>query len=236
MTIFEEIIPTFPFNYSITRSKRKTLAIYIKSGKIDIRAPLNSPDKWINEFIETKTPWIQKQLSDQQQKLAQKLVIADNCTVSFFGHPRTIQVIISTQQKIEMNWDHLFIYTRKNTPEQLEKLFNRWLMDQAKEYMATQTIKTARILGVESKLKEVVFRKTKTKWGHCCHDGTIQYNWLTMMAPKPVVDYLIAHETSHLLHMNHSKRFWATVEKLCPDYLNLTDWLKHNGHRLWTVV
>lgn len=236
MTINETNIPTLPFNYEISRSKRKTLAIYVKSGKVDIRAPLNSPEVWVNEFIQAKSAWIEKQLSDQQEKLKQKLIIADNHPISFFGHPRTIQVVLSSQQKVEMNWDHLFIYTRKNTPKNLEKLFNRWLMNQAKEYMITQTIKTARRLSVEDKLKEVVFRKTKTKWGHCCHDGTIQYNWLTMMAPKSVVDYLIAHETSHLLHMNHSKRFWATVEKLCPDYKNLTDWLKHNGHRLWTIA
>ncbi len=234
MSSFDNIFPTLPVNFAICRSKRKTLAIHINSGKVEIRAPLNASKVWINDFIEEKSAWIQKHLADQEVKLTQKLDITDNHLVSYFGHPRTIQVIISSQQKVGMNWEYLFIYTRKNTPEQLEKLFNRWLVNQAKEYMATQTIKTARILGVEHKLKEVVFRKTKTKWGHCSHDGTIQYNWLTMMAPKEVVDYLIAHETSHLLHMNHSARFWKTVECVCPDYKQLRHWLRDNGHRFWT--
>lgn len=234
MPIAELKTSTFPFDYELSKSNRKTLAIYVKSGKVDIRAPKNAPDMWIHDFISEKTPWIQRQLSDQEVKLSQKLVIADQQPVSFFGTQRTIQVIISTQQKVEINDEHLFIYSRHNKPKNLEKLFNLWLMDQAKEYMASQTIKTARRIGVGTRLKDVVFRKTKTKWGHCKHDGTIQYNWLTMMAPQAVVDYLIAHETSHLLHMNHSSKFWATVERLCPNYRELKDWLKHNGHRLWT--
>lgn len=227
--------PTLPFEFEIIRSKRKTLAIYVKSGKVEIRSPTKAPNKWIFSFIESKSLWIQKQLDEQKQKIKQKLVIADNQQVHFFGQPRAIQVIISAKPKVELNEDYLCIYTRQNTPAALEKLFNRWLMNQAREYMTTQTIKTARLLNVEDKLNEVVFRKTKTKWGHCCHNGNIQYNWLTMMAPKAVVDYLIAHESSHLLHMNHSARFWATVEQVCPNYRELKDWLKHNGHRLWTI-
>ena len=128
------------------------------------------------------------------------------------------------------------IFVQARNRDKLEKLFNSWLMEQAREYMATQTIKYARELGVQRKLKDVVFRKTRTKWGHCCQDGTIQYNWLAMMAPREVVNYLIAHETSHLRHLDHSPRFWATVESLCPDYKELRSWLTDNGHRFWTVA
>lgn len=230
-----ESIPTFPFKLEIIRSKRKTLAIYVKSGKVEARSPLKASEKWVKSFIHSKSSWIQKQLTEQKLKLEQKLVIADNHQVHFFGQARTIQIIISPKPKVELNSQYLNIYTRQNSSATLEKLFNRWLMDQAREYMTTQTIKTARQLGVEDKLNEVVFRKTKTKWGHCSHDGSIQYNWLTMMAPRPVVDYLIAHECSHLLHMNHSARFWNTVGRVCPDYKELKGWLKLNGHRLWTT-
>ena len=230
----EKEIPTFNFDYEITYSKRKNLSIYIKSGKADVRAPKNSSILWINEFLVEKSSWIEQKIAEQRGKDAQKLKISDGLVVPFFGEPRKIRVIVSSTQKVEIDSDHLYLYIRDNTPEKLEKLFNRWLMDQAREYMTTQTIKIARQLGMEDKLKEVVFRKTKTKWGHCCHDGTIQYNWLTMMAPKAVIDYLIAHESSHLVHMNHSKSFWQTVATVCPDYKNLKGWLKDNGHRLWS--
>ncbi len=217
-------LPTFSFDFSVTRSKRKTLSIIIKSGNVEIKSPQNLPDVDIFSFITEKQRWIEKHLAEQEVKLTQKLVITGGYEVMFFGKPRRIEVIYAGRPKVEITDDRLLIFSRSNEPEVLEKHFSKWLKHQASEYMTTQTIKTARALGVEERLKEVIFRKTKTKWGHCGSDGTIQYNWLTMMAPKEVIDYLIAHESCHLVHMNHSKRFWQTVASVCPDYKNLKDW------------
>jgi len=229
-----ERLTTFSFYFDIKRSKRKTLAIIVKSGKVEVKSPLFIKKVDIYNFVAEKKSWIEKHLAEQEVKLTQKLVITDGYDVMFFGKPRRIEVIYAGKPKVEISDDRLLIYSRSNEPEVLEKHFSRWLKHQATEYMTTQTIKTARALGVEERLKEVIFRKTKTKWGHCGSDGTIQYNWLTMMAPKEVIDYLIAHESSHLIHMNHSKRFWQTVASVCPDYKNLKDWLKTYGHRFWT--
>ena len=226
--------PTFPFNFNITRSNRKTLSIIIKSGKIEVKSPIYMPEVDIFDFVAERQQWIEKHLAEQEVKLTQKLVITDGYEVMFFGRPRRIEVIYAGRPKVEITDDRLLIYSRSNESDVLEKHFSKWLKLQASEYMTTQTIKTARTLGVEKRLKEVIFRKTKTKWGHCGSDGTIQYNWLTMMAPKEVIDYLIAHESSHLVHMNHSKQFWQTVGSVCPDYKNLKDWLKTYGHRFWT--
>ncbi len=233
MKQLELINPTMPFSYDLVRSKRVTLVVYVKKGQVEVRAPMRAPQSWIQSFLKEKTPWILEQLASQKQKQAESLVIADGQQFCFLGKACTIVVVIAKQQKAQLKGDVLYLYSRDASRARLEKLFNSWLLDQAREYMATQTIKTARVLGVDHKLKEVVFRKTKSKWGHCCEDGTIQYNWLTMMAPRAVVDYLIAHETSHLRHLDHSKKFWNTVGTLCPDYKELRHWLADNGHRFW---
>ncbi|HWK53512.1 MAG TPA: SprT family zinc-dependent metalloprotease [Hyphomicrobiales bacterium] len=226
--------PTLPFPFEIVRARRKTLVVYVKSGKVEVRCPLKASSTWILAFLKDKSEWIQEQLETQRHKLRERLVIADNRLVLFFGKPRLIQVIISKQQRVVLRDEYLYLFVRESNRDRLEQVFNHWLQDQAREYMATQTIKYARLLGVERKLKDVVFRRTKSKWGHCCQDGTIQYNWLAMMAPREVVNYLIAHETSHLRHLDHSPRFWATVEILCPEYRELKHWLGENGHRFWT--
>ncbi|MGA0805756.1 MAG: M48 family metallopeptidase [Pseudohongiellaceae bacterium] len=227
--------PTFPFSFELNRMRRKTLVVYVKSGKVEVRSPLKTPMWWINTFLQEMTPWILEQLSAQQAKLRERLVIADNREVPFLGQPRLIQVVISERQQVLLKGDKLYLHVQARNRDKLEKLFHAWLLEQAREYMATQTIKYARELGVDKKLKEVVFRKTRTKWGHCCEDGTIQYNWLAMMAPREVVNYLIAHETSHLRHLDHSAKFWNTVGSLCPDYKDLRNWLTRNGHRFWTA-
>jgi predicted metal-dependent hydrolase len=199
-----------------------------------VRSPLRASSSWIHSFLKEKTPWILEQLAAQKRKLRQRLVIADNRLVPFMGRSRRIQVILSDRQKVTLRGDYLYLFVKERNRHKLEDLFNGWLQEQAREYMATQTIKYARRLGVNHKLREVVFRKTKSKWGHCCQDGTIQYNWLAMMAPKEVINYLVAHETSHLRYLDHSMRFWNTVETLCPDYKELRSWLSDNGHRFWS--
>ena len=226
--------PTLPFNFEINRSKRKSLVIYVKSGKVEVRAPRYASRKWIHEFVFEQKSWIISELARQKRQHRQRLVIADGRDVPFLGKPRTIVVLVSHHQEVRVTRDFIFIYTRKNTPEKIEKLFNNWLREMAREYMTVETIKVARQLGLEHKLKDVVFRKTKSKWGHCCSDGTIQYNWLAMMAPREVIHYLIVHECSHLKHMNHSKRFWQVVESACPNYQELRQWLAEHGHRFWS--
>lgn len=224
------LVTTFP--YKIIRSRRKTLVIQVNDGEVVIRSPLRTPETVIFDFIREKTPWVDKHLTKQRKQQKETLVIAEGKQAPFFGIPRTIQVQ-QGRSRTEIDDNHIYLYAPSCESDKLSAVYQKWLQQQAREYMATRTISMARELGVEEKLNEVIFRKTRTKWGHCTHDGIIQYNWLAMMAPREVVDYLVAHETSHLKHLNHSKRFWTTVEKLCPNYIEHRYWLRDNGHRIW---
>jgi predicted metal-dependent hydrolase len=58
----------------------------------------------------------------------------------------------------------------------------------------------------------------RTRWGSCAPDGSIRLNWRLIHFPLAIVDYVIAHELAHLVHLNHGPRFWAKVESLMPDY------------------
>ncbi|MEG1054671.1 MAG: M48 family metallopeptidase, partial [Janthinobacterium sp.] len=57
-----------------------------------------------------------------------------------------------------------------------------------------------------------------TRWGSCTIERKIRLNWRLIHFSLPLIDYVVAHELSHLLEMNHSPRFWATVESIYPDY------------------
>jgi predicted metal-dependent hydrolase len=224
---------TFPFSFDLVRSRRKTLVIYVKSGKVEVRAPLNASHKWIISFLTDKTAWVLGQLKEQRKKKLECLKIAEGQPFQLHGQAITIQVALSRQTKALRQGTTLTLFVKERSQAKLDKLFLDWLLSEAKRYMPSLTKRYAEELGLAHKLKAVTFRKTKSKWGHCCQDGTIQFNWLVMMAPPAVLDYLIAHETSHLRHLNHSAKFWNTVALLCPDYKQHRDWLSDNGHRLW---
>ena len=65
---------------------------------------------------------------------------------------------------------------------------------------------------------------------------SLSFSWRIMMAPPPVINYLVAHEVAHLKEMNHGPKFWKLCEQLCPDTERCKDWLKRNGGALQAIV
>ena len=75
----------------------------------------------------------------------------------------------------------------------------------------------------------VSVRNQRSRWGSCTAAGAVSLNWRLIMAPEPVRDYIILHELMHLREMNHSPRFWACVEEVCPGWRAAEAWIKRNG-------
>ena len=82
----------------------------------------------------------------------------------------------------------------------------------------------------------ISIRHQKGRWGSCSAKGNLNFNCLLMLAPDGVIDSIVVHELCHLKHMNHSKRFYAEIEKVLPDYRQHQQWLKENGEFLLARV
>lgn len=79
---------------------------------------------------------------------------------------------------------------------------------------------------------KITLRQQKTRWGSCAVNGNLNFNWLLILAPSEVLDYVVVHELCHRREMNHSQAFWKEVETILPDYRERQKWLKDNGWRL----
>lgn len=72
----------------------------------------------------------------------------------------------------------------------------------------------------------VTVKNQKTRWGSCSAKGNVNFNYQLAFLPDELLDYVVIHELAHRRHMNHSRAFWAEVEKYCPDYLERREQLK----------
>ncbi len=82
---------------------------------------------------------------------------------------------------------------------------------------------------------KVAVRDTKSRWGSCNSKGSLMFAWRLIFAPEAVFREVVAHELAHLKEMNHSRAFYAELERLMPDYKKYKDWLKHNGRGLHLI-
>jgi predicted metal-dependent hydrolase len=78
----------------------------------------------------------------------------------------------------------------------------------------------------------LTIRGQRTRWASCSDGGAMSFNWRLLLAPAPVLDYVVEHEVAHLEVMGHSRRFWALVERRCPDYREHERWLRRYGSTL----
>lgn len=108
--------------------------------------------------------------------------------------------------------------------EQIRDAVQAWLMRQARQIFQARLDHFAPLLGVQ--WKKLALSNAGTRWGSARADGSIRLNWRLVHFNMSVLDYVVAHELSHLRVMNHSPQFWETVRSVVPDYALLRQQLK----------
>ena len=83
-----------------------------------------------------------------------------------------------------------------------------------------------------AELLELTIRNQRTRWGSCSTMGAMSFNWRLLLAPEPVLDYVVWHEACHLRVMDHSSRFWDLLGDHCPGYSEPRRWLRRHGATL----
>ena len=215
--------------YALTRSKRKTVALYIRNGVLDVRAPLKMPIKAIEEFIESKEKWITERLSKSQAQTErrEKFSLDYGSLIYYRGN----QYPITAKDGTRVGFDGECFYMPPSlAPEQIKSTCIKIYRKLAKQYLTEQVLNFAQKLSVEP--KSVSITNARTRWGSCSAKKTINLTWRLIMACDEVSSYVACHECSHMLELNHSRRFWAIVENAMPDYKQRQAMLKGFQYQL----
>ncbi|MDO9536979.1 MAG: SprT family zinc-dependent metalloprotease [Thermoplasmata archaeon] len=220
------------FEYTIVRSKRRTVAIHIDQGVV-VRAPFRARESQITNFLIQKSPWILKKLEVVNQRAAESPhhTFQDRDTFLFQGVPHVLRLVEASKTSIEIHDMEIFLNIKPGTPpEKIPEKMKKWYIKKAREKMNQRVEYYSEKIG--KKPKKIAIRGQSKRWGSCSSKGNINLNWKLIMAPEEILDYVVAHEVCHLLHPNHSNKFWHTLETIMPDYEARRNWIKQNGHKL----
>jgi len=108
----------------------------------------------------------------------------------------------------------------------LQAALEQWYRIEAARLITNKAEQLSSQMGIS--YKRIFIRGQKTRWGSCSHKKNLSFNWKLIMAPEPVIDYVIIHELAHLKEMNHSKKFWELVARYCPRWREYRKWLKQH--------
>ena len=114
----------------------------------------------------------------------------------------------------------------KNVPEDIR----RWLKNRAKDELKARAEDKSQL--INQQFRRITGGDMASRWGSCSPKGDLSFSWRIIMAPEYALDYLVAHEVSHLKEMNHSKRFWTIVNHLTDDLERGRAWLRDQGASL----
>lgn len=230
--------------YSLRRSaKRRTIEIQVRPDSIKVLAPSRVSQTRIDNFVAEKAQWIysrQRELRMRQPTPSIDTVLDQGRQILWLGQRYRLDVSAGeahTRMVLLPEVIRLELSKRIRKPrieaisEQLERCYREHALlffQQRVQFWAEQTGNIP---------SRVIVRYYRRKWGCCNSRGVVSFNWLLMMAPLMVIDYVIVHELSHLREMNHSSRFWLEVGKSYPEYRQAKNWLKLNAGLLqWPPV
>lgn len=135
--------------------------------------------------------------------------------VRYLGRMLTLDIRASLFVDIQRHGDTLRVHAPLDAD--VGTLVRQWLSAQASRLLAWRIARIARKLGRAP--SRFALSDAQTQWGSCTRLGHVRLNWRLVQAPLTLIDYVAAHELAHLVHLDHSPRFWAQVVALCPDAL-----------------
>jgi len=210
----------------IIRSNRKTLSISINErAELIVRAPNRISDQKIQDFINEKENWIKRNLAIVKARLED--TVKDKNTLLYLGTLFPLKTD-DDAKKISFNGKE-FVGDLRNK-EKTNKSLKTWYKNKFKEVAVPRLFYFAEKHNLQ--VNQVRIKEQRTLWGSCSSRNNINLNFLLIMAPLKVIDYVIIHELVHTIHKNHSINFWNAVETIMPNYKEAKYWLKENGYKL----
>jgi len=195
-------------------------------GNVIVKAPRLVPNFVIQNFIKEKSDWIEKTLGKVQTRKPIERRYEEGELFLFLGKEHALQFSLTT----EIVAKNGKLYFPKAAHFRAQKELTAWYKKQAQDIILKRLEYYAKRMQAE--YTQVMFSDTKSKWGTCFPDNSLQFNFRLVMAPLMVLDYVVIHELTHTTEKNHGDAFWRRVRLFTPAYKQHRKWLEEHAHLL----
>ena len=203
------------------RAKRLSLRVSQLDGRVTMTLPMHTPLREARVFANEKEGWIRRALAARPD--AARPVIGGH--VMFEG--REVEIVAGKGRVARYADGQITVPVN---PDRVAARVAAFLKLAARTRLREASDRYAAALGTS--YGRLSLRDTRSRWGSCSSEGNLMYSWRLIMAPPEVLDYVAAHEASHLIEMNHSPEYWRVVAGIYPDYKPPRAWLRKNGQQL----
>jgi predicted metal-dependent hydrolase len=228
----------FILEYELRRSTRRSIGFMIDDDGLRVTAPKRISIAEIDEAIRTKQHWILSKLKERRERRAARLQKPpvewiDGAQLPYLGADITLRLLVGGRNRsiYNPNTRELWITLLPGASEEtLKHRVQTWYQQQAKTLFEERLDLYAARLGVQ--YHSFGLSSAGTRWGSCTVDRKIRLNWKLIHFSLPLIDYVVAHELSHILEMNHSQQFWDTVGLIYPEYDEAKNLLRKRSQEL----
>lgn len=225
--------------YAVIRSARRKKTIEITLDPTDgvvVAAPVAASAQAIRDVVLKRASWILARADDGVLQPRPKRFVSGE-TLPYMGREVRMDVTHADVPAVKIVFSHwafdVTVPSRLDGEERrttVRTAFLKWYRRRAADAVRRSVARWSGLLGVTP--TGVAVRDQRQRWGSCGPDGMLRFNWRIVMSDTSLVDYVVVHELAHLVHRNHSREFWSTVERVMPDFRIRRQRLKEVGPRL----
>ena len=192
-------------------------------GAVRVTLPRRAPLQAADEAVRQLAPWIERRRRALARAAAE--VARTPGTVPYLG--RELRLVPQPgRTRAHRRGGSLLVPADAVAGAAIE----RWYRRAARAEIAPRL--DAAVARAGTSYTKLTIRGQRTRWGSCSQAGAMSFNWRLLLAPEPVLDYVVEHEVCHLEVMDHSPRFWLLLESRVPDWRDHAAWLRRYGSTL----
>jgi predicted metal-dependent hydrolase len=212
-------------SYQVRRSDRaRRVRVTVDATRgVEVVLPRRAPEREAAAAIRELRPWIERRVAELAG--ARAVVAARGDAVPYLGRTLTL-VSEPGRTRVTLRGEALLV----PAGEGLRPALERWYRRTARGEIEPRLDRACALAGTS--YSRLSIRGQRTRWASCSRSGAMSFNWRLLLAPEPVLDYVVWHEVCHLEVMDHSPRFWRLLAARSPGYREQLRWLRAHGATL----